>query len=265
MPARLEIRLKPELIDAEGMGINRKASAYFGLNVDGIRVIRVLTIDANLSTDQLEMIRTEIFTNPVTEKSSFLPLVDNFDWIIWVGLRPGVRDPAGSTAVEAIEDLLGIRFNQDESVYTSRIYQIRGDLKKKDVETIAREILTNDIIQQWRIYDIDEWDDTKGIGTNIPRVALNNQPHIGTFPIKSRDELKRLSIERNLALHESDIPVIQEYFLQKDVLLKRKAVASIFPQMLSLSIYHRQGAIIATTIPSGAILDTMIYLPITKR
>jgi len=234
MPARLEIRLKPELIDAEGMGISRKASAYFGLNVDDTRVIRVLTIDADLSTDQLEMIRTEIFTNPVTEESSFLPMADNFDWIIWVGLRPGVRDPAGSTAVEAIEDLSGIRLNQDESVYTSRIYQIRGDLKKKDVETIVREILANDIIQQWKIYRMDEWDDTKGIGTNIPRVVLNNQPHIGTFPIKSRDELKRLSIERSLALHESDIPVIQEYFLQKDVLLKRKAVGLDLPTDVEL-------------------------------
>ena len=241
MPARLEIRLKPELVDAEGTGVSRKASAYFGLNVTDTRVIRVLTIDADLNSDQLEMIRTEIFTNPVTEESSFLPLADNFDWILWVGLRPGVRDPAGSTAVEAIEDLLGIRFNQNESVYASKIYQIRGDLKKKDVETIARDILANDIIQQWRIHkrplamaDGDEWDDKEGIGTNIPRVTLNNEPHIGTFPIKSGDELKRLSIERNLALHESDIPVIREYFLRKDVLSKRKALGLDLPTDVEL-------------------------------
>jgi phosphoribosylformylglycinamidine synthase II len=234
MPARLEIGLKPELVDAEGMSISRKASAYFGLDVADTRVIRVLTIDADLNSDQLEMIRTEIFTNPVTDESSFLPLADNFDWIIWVGLRPGVRDPAGSTAVEAIEDLLGIRFNRNESVYTSKIYQIKGGLKKKDVETIAREILANDIIQQWRIYKRDEWDDKKGIGTNIPRVALDNQPKIATLPIERSDELKRLSIERNLALHESDIPVIQEYFLRKDVLLERKALGLDLPTDVEL-------------------------------
>ena len=245
MLGRLEIRLKPELIDAEGMSISRKATAYFGVNVTDTRVIRVLTIDADLRGDQLEMIRTEIFTNPVTEESSFLPLADNFDWIIWVGLRPGVRDPAGSTAIEAIEDFLGIKFKQNESVYTSKIYQIRGDLKEKDVETIAREILANDIIQQWRIYKRParsglamagrgEWDDKEGIGMNIPKVALNRQPQVGTFPIKSDDELKRLSTQRSLALHESDIPVIRKYFLNKDVLLKRKALGLDLPTDVEL-------------------------------
>ena len=105
MPARLEIRLRPGLTDAEGQIISRKASAYFGLSVTDTRVIRVLTIDASLTSDQLERVRTEIFTNPVIEISSYLPLEENFDWIIWVGLRPGVRDPAGSTAIEAVEDL----------------------------------------------------------------------------------------------------------------------------------------------------------------
>ena len=52
MPARLEIRLKPELVDAEGTGVSRKASAYFGLNVTDTRVIRVLAIDADLNSDQ---------------------------------------------------------------------------------------------------------------------------------------------------------------------------------------------------------------------
>jgi phosphoribosylformylglycinamidine synthase len=216
------------------MGISRKASAYFGLNVDDTKVIRALTIDADLNMDQLERIRAEIFTNPVTEESSFLPLATNFDWIIWVGLRPGVRDPAGSTAVEAIEDLLGIEFSQDESVYTSKIYQIRGDLKERDVETIAREILANDIIQQWRIYKGDEWDEQEGIGMNIPWVALNNQPQVRTFPINTDHELKSLSAERNLALHEMDIPVIRGYFLQEDVLLKRKAVGLDLPTDVEL-------------------------------
>ena len=234
MPARLEIRLKPDLIDAEGINISRKASAYFGLNVTDIRVIRVLTIDADLTGDQLEMIRSEIFTNPVTEESSFFPLTGNFDWIIWVGLRPGVRDPAGSTAVEAIEDFLGIKFKQNESVYTSKIYQIGGDLKEEGVETIAREILANDIIQQWQIYKRSEWDDKEGVGINIPKVTLDRQPQIGTFPIESDDELKRLSIERSLALHESDIPVIRKYFLNKDVLLKRNAVSLDLPTDVEL-------------------------------
>jgi phosphoribosylformylglycinamidine (FGAM) synthase PurS component len=245
MAARLEIRLRPDLIDAEGMSISRKASAYFGLGVNDTRVIKVLTIDADLDNDELESIRTEIFTNPVTEESSFLPLADDFDWIIWVGLRPGVRDPAGSTAVEAIEDLLGVEFGHHESVYTSKIYQIKGNLQQRDVETIAREILANDVIQQWRIFKTpsgsgltipggDEWDGQKGIGMRIPRVALNNLPQIRTFRIESNAELQRLSRERNLALQDRDIPVIRDYFLNRDVLSERKAVGLDLPTDVEL-------------------------------
>ena len=39
MPARLEIRLKNNLIDSEGVNIKRKAHDYFGLNVRDVRVI----------------------------------------------------------------------------------------------------------------------------------------------------------------------------------------------------------------------------------
>jgi hypothetical protein len=49
----------------------------------------------------LKRIRTEIVTNPVTQVSSLQPLDVDFDWIIWVGFRPGVRDNPGATALEA--------------------------------------------------------------------------------------------------------------------------------------------------------------------
>ena len=110
MPVRLEITLKPELFDAEGEAIRRKARDYYKIHLDEVRTIHVLTIDAQLTDEQLESVRHRIFTNPVSQVSSFKPLATSLDWAIWVGFRPGVRDNPGSTAVEAIEDLLKIRF-----------------------------------------------------------------------------------------------------------------------------------------------------------
>ncbi|MFW6115348.1 MAG: phosphoribosylformylglycinamidine synthase subunit PurS [Thermodesulfobacteriota bacterium] len=251
MAVRLEIRLKPELVDAEGRTIARKASDYFGLKVTDIRIIRVITIDASLTAEQLERLRLDLFTNPVTEESSFSPLAYNFDWVIWVGLRPGVRDPAGSTAIEAIEDLLGIAFGPHESVYTSKIYEIRGNLGQSEVEIIAREILANDIIQQWRIYsksngqhvedpETNQWDDEEGIGIIIPRVELQTQPQVRTLSIESNEVLQRLSMERNLALHPSDIPIIRKYFLDAAVQEKRKSVGLGLPTDVELE-YISQG------------------------
>jgi len=222
MISRLETRLKSELTDPEGRNIKRKAADYFGIEVKDIRVIKVLTIDAELNHDQLETIRQDIFTNPVTEESSFSPIAKGFDWLIWVGLRPGVRDTAGSTAIEAIEDLLHIKFHGDEAVYTSRLYEIRGILTEEQIRILASDILSNDIIQQYRLFPLEKWDPDKGIGLVIPKVILDHVPQVRTIAIGSDEELKNISIERNLALQDSDIPSIREYYLRKDVLNERK-------------------------------------------
>lgn len=240
MPARLEIKLKNKLLDSEGISIKRKAQDYFGLDVKDVRVIRVLTIDADLDEDDLERIRAKIFTNPVTEESSFSPLAKNFDSLIWVGFKPGVRDSAGSTAVEAIESFLGINFNKNESVYTSKIYQISGSLKKAGIEIIAKNILANDIIQQWKIYTNNAWNPKKGIGINIPRVKIDKKPSVITFSVGSDETLKEISLKRNLALHDSDIPIIREYFLDKNVTLKRRGVSLDLPTDVELEYISQE-------------------------
>ena len=74
MPARLEIALKDHLTDAEGEGIRQKALAYFGIELSQVRTVHVITIDAELSAEQLGTIQREIFTNPVIQFSSFEPL-----------------------------------------------------------------------------------------------------------------------------------------------------------------------------------------------
>ena len=73
MPVRLEITLRPELFDAEGETIRLKARDYFNIHLDGVRTIHVLTIDAQLAHEQLELARHRIFTNPVSQVSSFKP------------------------------------------------------------------------------------------------------------------------------------------------------------------------------------------------
>ncbi len=234
MASRLEIRLKKELPDAEGNNIKNKANDYFGLAVNNIRVIKVLTIDADLDKKQLEDIRFEIFTNPVTEESSFKPMAEDFDWLLWVGYRPGVRDTAGSTAVEAIEDFLKIRFNKDDAVYTSKLYEIKGDLSEEDAYKIASQILSNDIIQQYKVYSKDSWDSENGMGIVIPKVKLDHIPKSSTISIDSDEELKKISGERNLALQDTDIPTIRKYFLRDDILEDRKKVGLDLPTDVEL-------------------------------
>jgi phosphoribosylformylglycinamidine synthase len=230
MAARLEIALRDHLIDAEGEGLRKKARAYFGFEIDRVRIVNVLTLDVDLGPAQLERIRQDIFTNPVTQVSAYTPLPVSADWIVWVGYRPGVRDNPGATAVEAIEDLLGMRLQPGEAVYTSRRYCFSGSrLSRSAVETIARELLANDIIQQWRIWSQPEWNPEEGIGVIIPKVRLDHSPTVTIVPVDSDAALRRISDERHLALNPNDIPVIRAYFCDPRVRAARAAVGLADP------------------------------------
>ncbi|MGD9013265.1 MAG: AIR synthase-related protein [Desulfobacterales bacterium] len=235
MPARLEIALKDGLFDAEGEGIRRKAADYFQITLSRVRSVHILTIDADLNPEQLKQIQSDIFTNPVTQISSFEPLAVPFDWTIWVGYRPGVRDNAGATAVEAIEDLLGITFADDAAVYTSRRYCIQGSgLAEDDLNQVAGELLANDIIQQWKIIARSDWDPENGIGIIMPKVQLDHIPTVGTIPIDSDETLARISAERNLALNPNDIPTIRTYFMDQKVQAERAQVGLADPTDVEL-------------------------------
>ncbi|OQY13493.1 MAG: phosphoribosylformylglycinamidine synthase, partial [Desulfobacteraceae bacterium 4572_187] len=225
MAYRLEIALKSELFDAEGNGIRQKAKNYFGIDLVSVRCIYIVTIDADLSEDQLRTIQTEIFTNPVTQVSSFDPLDLEFDWTIWVGYRPGVRDNPGSTAVEAVEDILGITFGPGQAIYTSKRYCLKGNgLTEEDMDKIAAELLANDIIQQWKIFPADKWNPAQGTGIIIPKVILDHMPTVSTISVDSDSGLKKISDERGLALNPADIPFIRSYFLDAEVKASRASV-----------------------------------------
>jgi phosphoribosylformylglycinamidine synthase II len=225
MPKRLEISLKQELFDAEGAAVRRKAVAYFGLPVSSVRTVHILTIDVDLTEDQLRAIQHEVFTNPVTQISSYKTLPVDFDWVVWIGFRPGVRDNPGSTAVEAIEDFLRIKINPGEGVYTSKRYCLKGEaLSFEEADRIARELLANDTIQQWKVFSRKDWDPGTGVGMIIPKVRLEHAPTVTTVSIDSDEALLRISDERNLALNPNDVPTIRAYFLRDDVLRGRRAV-----------------------------------------
>ncbi|MBW1710657.1 MAG: phosphoribosylformylglycinamidine synthase, partial [Deltaproteobacteria bacterium] len=167
--------------------------------------------------------------------SSFEPLAREFDFALWVGLRPGVRDTAGSTAQEALEDFFQIQLAAEEAVYTSQLYLVSGpSLKKAEVEFMARELLANEIIQSWRVIAKDEWDPDAGIGIIIPKVILAHEPTVTEISITSDAELLRISDERDLALNPNDVPTIREYFLRPEVLAAREKVGLSLPTDIEL-------------------------------
>ncbi len=190
----------------------------------------------NLTKGELEQIRRDIFTNPVTEISSYSPIAVNFDWLIWVRLRPGVMDAAAKTAVEAISDSLKKDYAKDIKVFTSTIYTIVGKLTREDVELIAKELLANDLIQEWKLYSSSDWNPEIGIGLDVPLVDLMHVPNVETYRLSSIDDLVEIDKKRNMGIHKQDMPYIVSYFQRKEILEERRRVGLSDPTDIELEM-----------------------------
>ena len=220
----IETALKPDLLDARALSLKKKALDYFSMEISTVRSTNILVIESELSGEELAYVKDAVFTNPVIQISAtgFLDL--DFDYAVWVGFRPGVRDNPASTAVEAIEDLLGKEFNPGEGIYTSSRFCLKGEgLTRQDAQTIAKELLANDIIQQWKVFSREEWMETDD-KIQPAKVILDHEPNFDTLSIDSDETLKQISDERNLALNVHDIPVIRSYFNDPAVRESRKEV-----------------------------------------
>jgi hypothetical protein len=154
-----------------------------------------------------------------------------------------------------MEDLLRLQFKSGQAVYTSKRYCLKGSgVTRQDVEKIAGELLANDIIQQWAVFDKGQWDPATGIGLILPKVILDHQPEVATLAIDSDETLARLSDERSLSLNPNDIPTIRSYFLKPEVLRQRQAEVGLSdPTDMELEYISQAAATIATTTPFAGV------------
>ena len=148
-----------------------------------------------------------------------------FDWLIEVGLRPGVTDNVGRTAREALALLLTRSPGIDEKVYASRQYLICGDLDRDGAEHIAKDLLANELIQHFEIFSRAAFDYERGVPAKAPRVRESAALTVEEIDLNgSAEELVRISRERLLALSLAEMKVLQAYFAREDVRAQRQQV-----------------------------------------
>ena len=212
---RVEVAVKEGVRDPAGEAAKLEIRDSLGLSVDSVRVIDVYNIDAKLSPDELELVREELFTDPIIqESSSDKPLARDFTWLIEVGYQPGVTDNVGKTAAEGIADTIGRPLATGESVYTSRQYAIKGELTGDQVETICRKLLANALIQRWSILAGED-------AARLEREPLLGLPlvHLGEVaPVREYDlnvddaTLMDISAKGVLALDLREMHAISSYY-----------------------------------------------------
>lgn len=223
---RLCVGFLKGVMDVKGLSLKRQIKRDLNIDLDDVRLIKVYTIVGLEEKHVDEIIDKGILHDPVINLASTKPLAKGFDWIIEVGFRPGVTDNEGRVAKEAIKNGLGIEDRDDLAVYYSTQYLICGKLEKKQVEHIAKDLLCNELIEEFRIKSKYEWKDSPGFDIKIPKVTGESSDKVEVIKISEMDddELMKLSRQRVLALSLEEMQVIKNYYSQEDVRAYRKKI-----------------------------------------
>ena len=220
MAHRIELVLKPHLRDPAGRRLVERIRNDLGIELRSIRVGDSYVIDKDLTQEQLELIRDEVFVDPVIHEASIdKPVEALFDWLVEVGYRPGVTDNVARTAKEAIARTLEVPFDVSEGVYSRKLYFLRGAIEMEDAETISRDLLANDLIQTRAVFG--PGDDRQEI--RAPRVVTDSETVVAEVDLDVADEeLLRISRDGLLALNLQEMRAIGDFFKEEDFLSNRR-------------------------------------------
>ncbi len=147
---RIEVYLKSHLPDPRGLGLVKDIHDLGITTVSDVRVVDIYWLDADLSSDTLELICRNLLADGVTQNYQYgLTLQqeggagDGYH-TVEVAYNAGVTDPLEDTVMKAIRDLgvSGVR-----AVKTAKRYLIEGQLDEYQLEAVCSRLLVNPIIQ----------------------------------------------------------------------------------------------------------------------
>ncbi len=226
MPHRIEVGMKPGMADPAGLAVRAQIAEDLGMTVHDVRVLDVYTIDAELSSSELERVRTELFTDPVIQESALDRSLDlSYDYAVEVGFRPGVTDNVGKSSAEGIADTIGRALKPGEAVYKSTLYAFKGVSSARECDRIARDLLANELIQRWVVKTHAEMKALNGTSPlGVPIVTDRSDPEVHEVNLEIEDAaLTALSRDRMLALELVEMKAIQAYYRRDDVRAQRAA------------------------------------------
>lgn len=223
---RVEVALKTGITDAYGNSVRKQIIEDLRIDVDSVQVIDVYTINANLTQEQVGAVARDLLTDPITQEYKINEGFDRpFSVAIEVGFKPGVTDNVGTTTVEGIEDLLGIKFTEGESVHTSKLYLLVGDVLRDEAKKICTGLLANPLIERYQIWRAGEY-----IISTAKKIATRAQlpdfkPAVAEVDLDvSDDELMDISRKGVLSLNLEEMRLIRDYFKDSRVLAEREKV-----------------------------------------
>ncbi len=219
MANRIEIFTTVNDTKSQTMKTRLNSLAY---KVEKARVVEVYTINKDINEDQIEKV-AQMLANPISQTYSINKASkEDFDYALEIGYLPGVTDNIGNTAKESIEGLLKTKFENQESVHTSTLIFLKGEVNAQEIGLA----LANDLIQRIHVKSKEEFENNGGMETVIPQVNLESEQKADEVDLNiSEEELIILSKEGipnedgtrrgPLALEKSYMDAIKDYYAKE--------------------------------------------------
>jgi len=218
-----QIIIRSKIVDTRARVLRKRFKSSGFMGVKKVFISDVYTIDKGLHQGQLVQI-SSMLVSPITQEASInqSSSPSGVSWIIETGFLPGVTDNVANTAKQSIEDLLGVKFNPTEGVYTSRLIFLKGKLTKKEAVRLANSLI-NPLIQRVSIKSLAQFEKDEGMDVMIPKVILGEKIEVDKVDLNVSDEKlviigKQGIVDKDgtrrgpLALDLTYMKAIQEYF-----------------------------------------------------
>jgi phosphoribosylformylglycinamidine synthase II len=202
---RFEVFNRPGLPDVQG---NHVLADIHELGLTGVAAVqsaKVYLIEAEFDAGFAERVARELLTDPVCEQyyigRTGAPAGLAKATLLEVHLKSGVTDPVAESVMTALTDMGAV----PAGVRTARKYLLLGDIRPSQIDTIARKILANDVIE-----DVVVGDEAEPPGPHLKPYELN----VVLWPIRDLDEagLQALSKEKDLFLNLVEMKTIQDHY-----------------------------------------------------
>ncbi len=210
---RLEIEVRPGLVDALATQTLRRLEAWLGLRPVELRSRRVIHLALGLEPAEARRV-LEALVDPVAEVGALGQLPDGEPepgplLALSVGLRPGVTDGVGASVKRAAEDCLGRSLVG--RAYTSTLYLVRG-LSEAALMRAAAAVLHNPLIERATLHSIP-----RTLDLSVPRPGHEQPPVVQTVPVREADDdaLLARSREGMLALTLHEMQAIKAHFVER--------------------------------------------------
>jgi phosphoribosylformylglycinamidine synthase II len=219
----IQLTLKPGQHDGDGQRVAEAAARHLGLATGRVHSAALYTVRYPLTETQLSDFATRCLADPVLHdvRLNELTAAPGFATYILVARRPGVTDDEGTSAQNALADILNEPLDvHTQHIFSKKLYLLENDLPETDLRRIAEELLGNKLINWLEVGRVAD-----GIRDYTPRPGGGAEAITEVISLTglSDTELVQLSKKNIYALNLEEMRAVRDYFAAAETQEERKA------------------------------------------